>query len=150
MKMAAAIPAIRHYIKALAKLFTLGKDERLKSRKQIEQLFKEGKRFAVSPFRVFYVLSEEKPSVIGSPLLFGVAAGTRSFKKAADRNRIKRLVREAWRLHKNDLKDLLKQQNRQLNVFFVYVAKEILSYGEIQESIKISIDRLDKIVTNKT
>jgi len=121
----------------LTKQFTLGKKERLKSRKQIEQLFKQGKSFAIYPFKIYYVLNSIQitprpenstdsrlwtpPSAKatgGKPdsrLLFGVGAGTRNFKKAVDRNRIKRLTREAYRLQKNALQQkLLETENVQV------------------------------------
>lgn len=112
---------------------TLGKNERLKSRKQIEFLFKQGQRFAAPPFRVFYVIkkSESKSGEDSSPLQFGVGAGTRFFKKAADRNRIKRLGREAWRLQKQELLQLLIEQNKQMDVFFIYTGKELPAYTEV-------------------
>ena len=119
----------------MARQFTLGKNERLKSRKQIEQLFNDGQRFNVSSFRVFYSFLE-KPNATGSPLQAGFAAGSRNFKTAVDRNRIKRLIKEAWRLQKNELKDQLTQQNRGLNVFFIYTGKELPAYSEVYQSIK--------------
>lgn len=111
---------------------TLGKNERLKSRKQIEFLFQQGQRFAAPPFRVFYVIKKkELKETGGPPLQFGVGASTRFFKKAVDRNRIKRLVREAWRLQKQELLQLLEEQNRQLDVFFIYTGKGLPEYTEI-------------------
>lgn len=125
----------------MARQFTLGKNERLKSRKQIEQLFNDGQRFNVSSFRVFYSFLE-KSNAIGSPLQAGFAAGSRNFKTAVDRNRIKRLIKEAWRLQKNELKDQLRQQSRGLNVFLIYTGKELPAYSEVFESIKKIATRL--------
>lgn len=114
----------------MAKQFTLGKNERLKSRKQIEQLFSEGKRFAVVPFRIFYLFNEQTENDNMQNLLhFGVGVSAKNFRKAVDRNRIKRLMREAWRLQKNELKEKLRFFNRQLNVFFIYTGKELPDYN---------------------
>jgi ribonuclease P protein component len=114
----------------MAKQFTLAKNERLKSRKQIEQLFSEGKKFAVSPFRIFYLFNTQpETDNIQSPLCFGVGVSAKNFKKAVDRNRIKRLMREAWRLQKKELKEKLKSSNRQLNIFFIYTGKELPDYN---------------------
>ncbi|MES1226963.1 MAG: ribonuclease P protein component, partial [Bacteroidota bacterium] len=82
----------------MAKQFTLGKKERLKSRKSIEQLFNEGKSFAVSPCRVFYMILPFNATSTSFIVQFGAGVSTKNFKKAVDRNRIKRLVREAYRL----------------------------------------------------
>lgn len=111
---------------------TLGKKERLKSRKQIEFLFQQGQRFAAPPFRVFYVIKKRGPKETDNhPLQFGVGAGTRFFKKAVDRNRIKRLGREAWRLQKQGLLQILEEQNKELDVFFIYTGKELPAYAEV-------------------
>lgn len=111
---------------------TLGNHERLKSRKQIEFLFQQGQRFAAPPFRVFYVIKEkELKEATGSLLQFGVGASSRFFKKAVDRNRIKRLGREAWRLQKRELLQVLEEQNKQLDVFFIYTGKELPAYAEV-------------------
>jgi len=103
----------------VSKQFTLGKNERLKSRKQIEHLFNDGQRFNFSFFRIFYSISgnsdANKPS-----LQAGFAAGSRNFKTAVDRNRIKRLVREAWRLQKNDLKKSFRNKKGKW-MFFLFI-----------------------------
>jgi len=119
----------------VAKQFTLGKNERLKSRKQIEQLFNDGQRFNLSSFRIFYSFLD-KPNVPVYPLQAGFAAGSRNFKTAVDRNRIKRLIKEAWRLQKNELKEQLTQQNKRLNVFFIYTGKELPAYSDVFLSVK--------------
>lgn len=124
----------------MAKEFTLGKNERLKSRKAIDHLFKEGKRFTVSPFRVFYC--EASPA----ELLVGAGAGTKSFKKAVDRNRIKRLVREAWRLQKNPLKEKLLQEKRGLHVFLIYTDKDLPGYEQVFVSVKNILEKLNKLL----
>jgi ribonuclease P protein component len=130
------------------KRYTLGKQERLKSRKQIEFLFKEGKTFSVSPLRVYYTV--QVLPVDDSSLLFGVAAGTRNFKKAVDRNRIKRLIREAWRLQKNELQQKLKQENKQLHVFFIFTGKEVPDYKLIAEKTTVALQKLEQLSVQPT
>lgn len=123
--------------------YTLGKDERLKSRKIIEQLFKEGKSFSIFPFRVVwkYELQTEK-----SLLQAGFTASSRNFKKAVDRNRIKRLMKEGYRLQKNTLQEIVATQNKQFAVFFIYVGKEIPAHLLVVEKMNIILKRLQKIV----
>jgi ribonuclease P protein component len=124
----------------LAKSFTLGKKERLKSRKLIEQLFKEGKSFAVNPFRI-YVLTGDSPT---TEIKFGVGVSTKNFKKAVDRNRIKRLVREAYRLQKNELQQNLQGKNIQLSLFFIYTAKDLPVYKDVYDKMKIALQKINK------
>lgn len=126
------------------KQFTLGKTERLKSRKQIEQLFKEGKTFTVSPLRIYYAINTA--FVHSSPLQFGAAVGTKHFKHAVDRNRIKRLIREAYRLQKNELQEQLKLKSTTVNVFFIYTGKELPAYQLIYERVRIALQKLEQLI----
>jgi len=122
----------------LAKRFTLGKQERLKSRKIIEQLFNEGKKIMVSPFRVFYLFDEIK----NLPLQFGVGVSTKNFKKAVDRNRVKRIIREAYRLQKMPLQGKLKEKNLGLNLFLFTTAKELTGYKFIYDKMDLVLQKL--------
>ena len=123
--------------------YTLGKEERLKSRKIIEQLFKEGKSFSIFPFRVVwkYQLQTDK-----GLLQAGFTASSRNFKKAVDRNRIKRLMKEAYRLQKNALQQLVEVHDKQFAIFFIYVGKEIPAHLLVVEKMNIILKRLQKIV----
>ena len=132
---------------SVRKQFTLGKNERLKSRKQIEQMFDIGKSFVVTPFRIYFILNSELPtSNKRSQLHFGVGASSKNFKKAVDRNRIKRLTREAWRLQKNELAEKVKASVKQLNVFFIYTGKELPDFTMVKDKVGVALKKLvDKI-----
>ncbi len=146
---------------AIRKKFTWKRTEKLKSRKLIERIFREGKSFTVFPFRVHYIVSRPltvppacPPSFPMSlahsgpppilPLQAGFGATTRNFKKATDRNRIKRLSREAWRLHKQPLADHLQQNGHSVSVFFIYTGKELPDYNTVTEKISVALQRLIK------
>ena len=134
----------------MRKQFTLGKEERLKSRKQIEHLFDKGKSFVVSPFRVYFIVNSELPiQRNGGGLKFGAGVSAKNFKKAVYRNRIKRLTREAWRLQKNEIRDMVKETQRQLNVFFIYTGKELPDFTTVKDKVAIALKKLaDKIDEN--
>src|SRR5580765_8282307 len=108
----------------MAKQFTLGQGERLKSRKLIEQLFSEGKSFSLHPYRVYYLFSPHPPDSKFS-IQFGVGVSAKNFKKAVDRNRVKRITREAYRMQKTELQNKLNTKALHLNVFFIYTGKEL-------------------------
>ena len=124
----------------VSKQFTLGKNERLKSRKQIEQLFNSGKSFSLFPFKIYYFFSPLLPTQ------FGVGVSGKNFKKAVDRNRIKRLTREAYRLQNLSLKEKLKEKNIQLNVFFVYIDKELPDFNLVKEKLAVALKKLEMII----
>ena len=122
------------------KRFGFGKKEKLKSRKQIEELFLNGKSFSVFPLRVTYQVVHSNETVIQ----VGVTAGKKYFKRAVDRNRIKRLIREAYRLQKNNLIELLKQKQLSGFVFFVYTDKTVPSFLVMIEAMNKCLKRLEK------
>jgi ribonuclease P protein component len=125
----------------MAKQFSLGKEERLKSRKLIEELFSAGKNFVVNPFRIYYMVSKG-----AFTLRFGVGVSGKNFKKAVDRNRIKRLIREAYRLQKLSLQERLKEKNSQLNIFFIYTGKELPDFNLAKEKVNVALKKLQEII----
>jgi ribonuclease P protein component len=130
--------------------YTLGKNDRLKSRKAIEHLFAKGNSFSISPLRILYTLSPAvTPAANTMNLQVGFAVSSRNFKKAVDRNRVKRLMREAWRLQKNELQlsPLLASQSLQL--FLIYTGKELPEYNLIFEKTALVITRLLKLADGK-
>jgi len=122
--------------------YTFTKDERLKSRKTIGLLFAEGKSFSIFPFRVIWKYEEATRPVLQA----GLTAGSKHFKKAVDRNRIRRLMREAYRLQKKELSDQLKKQQKNLSVFFIYSGNEMPEYQLVFDKMGSALMRLIKIV----
>jgi ribonuclease P protein component len=123
----------------VAKRFTLGKKERLKSKKLIDQVFLEGKSFAVSPFRIYYLINDANKKEL---LQFGVGVSSRNFKKAVERNRIKRLTREAYRLQKNELKDKLTVVDKGLSIFLIYTGKELPEFDLVKQKVAVALKKL--------
>ena len=125
--------------------YTLGKEQRLKSRKAIEQLFDKGIAFSIFPLRIIYVLEKEEKKN-GDALQCGFSVSAKRFKKATDRNRIKRLLRETWRLQQKELQAIVAEQNMQLNVFLIYVGNELPEYEKLFEKAGSAIKRLIKTI----
>lgn len=123
--------------------YTFNKIEKLKSRKLIEQLFKTGKSFSNFPFRVVYTFTENEKAANG--VQAGFSVGTKSFKKAVDRNRIKRLMREAYRLQKNEFTTAVAASNKKMAVFFIYAGNELPVYEQVFNKIGSAVKRLQKI-----
>ena len=124
--------------------FTLGKQERLKSRKLIEKLYKEGKSVKAFPLRMVF-LQEKHTSDF--PAQVGVSVPKRNFKKAVDRNRIKRLLRETYRKQKHIVYNSVDKPY----VYMIsYLAKEEFDYAKIEEKmIKLLTLFTDEINTTK-
>lgn len=123
--------------------FTLGRQERLKSRKLLEQLFREGQTFFVHPLKVYYRTNDLAAEI---KLQAGFGVSSRTFKKAVDRNRIKRVMREAYRLQKINLQASIENSNSRLAVFFLYTARELPNFDLIKEKMKGALERLEKIM----
>jgi len=105
--------------------FTYPKNEKLKSKITIGLLFSEGKSVSKYPLRLVYC-----PTALDSDekIKMGVSVSKKHFKKAVDRNRFKRILRETYRLNKHLLVDHL---DKPYAFMFFYQTKERLSYEEI-------------------
>jgi len=114
--------------------FRFPKSEKLKSRKTIELLFEEGKSVSKFPIKLLYI-----PVKNGEKTQAGFTVSKRNFNKAVDRNRIKRQVREAYRLQKH----LLNLDNGvEFALFFLYIGKEKLPYTKIETAMKSLLKKL--------
>ena len=121
------------------KRHTLKKHDRLKSKKLLDSLFKTGETFTVGPIRVFY-RSHQEP--INSKLQMVVAVPKRKIRKAADRNRVKRLIREAYRINNGELKQTLENAPENWSIGFFYRSSEIPVFKEVNDKIILSLQRL--------
>lgn len=117
------------------------KEDKLKSRKAIETLFSRGNHFTVFPLKVFWLPSNEQ-----SVLQAGIAVSSRNFKKAVDRNRIKRLIRETYRLQKNQLEEQLIKEGKQLSVFIIYIGKDLPEYSAVFVNTTAVLKKLTRII----
>jgi ribonuclease P protein component len=79
-------------------------------------------------------------------LQFGIGVSGKNFKSAVDRNRIKRLTREAYRLQKLPLQEKVKQLNKAVNVFFVYTGKELPDFILAKEKVAVALKKLELII----
>ncbi len=114
--------------------FTFASTERLKSRKLIGRMFKDGHSFGAYPVRLLWLRQEAAHS--DAPVQVCVVVPKRSFKSAVARNRIRRKVREAWRLNKHWLYQRLEGRGGQYAFLLLYVAKEDLPYQEIEAALR--------------
>ncbi len=107
--------------------FTYPKNEKLKSKKTIGLLFSEGQSVSKYPLRLVYAENSFENEEL---IKFGVSVSKKYFKNAVDRNRLKRILRECYRLNKNILSENI---DKPMAMMFFYQSKEVLSYQEINE-----------------
>jgi ribonuclease P protein component len=119
--------------------YSYNKNEKLKSRKMLNELFTKGKSFSVFPLKVFYMAMQE---TVNEPVKAGVGVSTRNFKKAVDRNRIKRLLRECYRLNKLSL----HSSQKRVAVFFLYTGKEMPDYAMLNAKMQTVLTRLEETI----
>ena len=120
---------------------TYPRNEKLKSRKLIQQLFAEGKSVTASPIKCFYLAN---PSELSETLQTGVGASARNFKKAVHRNRIKRLLREAYRLNNQSLHQKLEEKKIRLALFILFIGKELPTQPAIEVAVQTALEKLRK------
>jgi len=114
-------------------MYTFKKEERLCNKRLIDKLFHNGSSFLCYPFRVSWLVNSE-PQAYPAQILFSVPK--KRYKHAVDRNLVKRLMREAYRLHKQQhLYDILQQADKKIIVSVGYVGKEIEPYLFIEKKM---------------
>jgi len=123
--------------------FKLPKQERLKSKKLIERVFLEGRSITVFPLRLIF-LDTELPEDV--PFQIAVVAPKRHFKSAVERNRIKRLIREAYRLNKHHIFNNTKGQ---FALVILYLGKEMPAYSKIEVGIKALLTKFLKQISHE-
>lgn len=111
--------------------FSFSKKEKLKSKKTIEILFKEGQKVSVFPLTMMYLKSNNENKI-------GVSVSKRYFKKAVDRNRVKRLLREAYRQNK---KMLIDNNIKGYAFMILYIGKELPKFNEVNEKTSLLLKK---------
>lgn len=117
--------------------FSFQKAERLCSKKIMDKLFQEGKTIFVFPVKIVY-LESKLPS--DYPVQAAFTVGKRNFKRAVQRNLIKRRMREVYRLNKSKLYDEIG--DKQVAVFFIFTGKTIPEYNQIEIAVKKGMKKL--------
>ena len=127
--------------------YTFTKAERLKSRKLIKALFTESASFGLYPLRIHYRLHAQRT---GAPVQVVVSVSKRRFRRAHQRNRLKRQIREAYRHHKHNLLPLVPE-DQTLLLAIGYTGNEAFAYSVIEDKLKKAIVRLsEKALVNHT
>jgi ribonuclease P protein component len=122
---------------------TFSKNERLCSKILIERLIETGKSFNHSPYRITWLPIAES----SAPIKVVISIPKRSFKKAVDRNRLKRQTREIYRKQKQTVYDVLGERN--ILLLIIYTAKAKIEFKELELKLKEAMERLSNTVAEK-
>ena len=120
--------------------FTFHKEERLSKKKLIEELFEKGSSFYVFPFKVFFMPNPDQTCEFHQVV---ISVSKRNFKRAADRNLIKRRIREGYRLNKTRL-----PAPNKLLIAYIYSVKEVLPSSQIHDRLVKTFKRFDYVEKN--
>jgi len=122
---------------------TFTRDERLRSRKLIEKIIEEGQSIHFAPFRFSWTVTKLETVF---PVQLAIAVPKRFFKRAVDRNRIKRLVREVYRKNKSGLYSSLKSCNIQCALLVVFNGRKVPLYEEVEKKFLITLQRFEEAI----
>ena len=124
------------------------KGEKIIGENRIDSLFSEGKSFVAFPLRVVYLKTELSSSSSSISVL--VSVPKKRIKSAVKRNRIKRQVREAYRLNKHYLEAATESVNHHLDIAFVFVREELMEYSIIEKGMRKGLTEIvNRLSCNK-
>ena len=126
----------------MSKIYTFTKEERLCNKKLIDELFHNGSSFLCYPFKVSWLIVADQQSV-PAQVLFSVSK--KRYKRAVDRNLIKRRIREAYRLHKQQyLYSPCIEGDKKIVFSIGYIGKEIAAYEFIEKKLLKLLNQLSE------
>lgn len=128
---------------------TFGKHERLTNRRLIDRLFNGGRVYKSYPLMLLVLPTETEEA--SSPVQLLVSVSKRNFKRAPDRNRLKRLIREGWRCHKHDLYERLSAADMNVVATYVFIGRDLhVDAAEVAAKISALNQRLIEDIPNLT
>jgi len=127
--------------------FKFPKQERLCSESQITELFTNGASFMSYPVRVVWLIGENAETP-GIQVVMSVPK--KKLKHAVDRNRVKRLLRETYRLNKYSVWEQSIGQGLSVRVAFIWIPSEILEYTRVEKKMKEALVKLEKLILTRS
>ena len=122
--------------------YTFKKNERLRRKKMVDKLFLKGKSLMAFPLRIQYMLEDKQDDAAVQIL---VSVPKKRFKRAVDRNLLKRRIKEAYRLNKQSLICQIAD-DKTLVIACIYSSNEILNYEVIQNALIKGMGKLKEVL----
>jgi ribonuclease P protein component len=119
--------------------YTFNKAERISIQREIDRLFSHGNAFTSYPLRIVYL--QQKP-FSGATVSVLFSAPKKKIKRAVKRNRVKRLIREAYRLNKSSLIRHCREKESGLLIAFLYIGNESCRWNEVEAAVRKSLEIL--------
>lgn len=123
----------------MKKIHSFPKSEHLCGEIRVAKLYTEGNAFIAYPIRVVCNITDEKTNARVKVL---ISVPKKRFKHAVDRNRIKRMLREAYRLNKQEFVMAATEKDLYLNIAFNYVADTELEYAVLNEKMQQALTKI--------
>ena len=122
--------------------FTLGKEERLRSNLSIQELLKQGKSVYSFPLKIYWDFSPDIHQKY--PARVAVIVPKRKFRRAVDRNLMKRRLREAYRLNKSILYESLEERNQKIQLIILLLSDEFIPFSQLEKRTQEILLQLTK------
>lgn len=119
-------------------MYTFKKEERLCSKKLLDKLFHNGSSFLLYPFRITWLVTDQLPAEV--PVQVVISVSKRKFRRAVDRNLLKRRMREIYRQNKAEM--VYSRLDKPLLLAISYIGNDISEYRFMEKKLKLGLDKL--------
>ncbi len=125
--------------------YTFTKKERICSKTLFEEIIRNRQSFSIYPLKCYFLINRQHTSLL--PNQIAISVPKRKVHSAVHRNKIKRLIREAYRLNKNILSEGEVESSTQYQMIIVFIGKSIPSFKTINDKIITILKRLSQMAT---